>query len=289
MRWCRQQRVIVVALVVQSNIGLVFEATGCMGVTRSRQLLSRGEGEQVDWRDAGALHEAFSTCSDKHLGDLVNRSLTILANAIRVFGSDAVYASFNGGKDAVVILHLLRAARHAQNRAAKLHLVYFDTTDDFDEVRDFVHDTCAALDTEFYVESVERDVGFVAGLTNIVDRTAPRALAFVLGTRQGDPNCGEQQQFEPSSPWMPAFMRVNPILHWTYGDVWTFLRYFDLPYCSLYDQGYTSLGSKSTTLRNPALCVEAGVYRPAYELEDWALERAGRAESPKRKKPQHST
>jgi hypothetical protein len=39
--------------------------------------------------------------------------------------------------------------------------------------------------------------------------------AFILGTRKGDPNCGDQQAFTPSSAWMPvSFMRVNPILNW---------------------------------------------------------------------------
>jgi molybdenum cofactor synthesis domain-containing protein len=77
-----------------------------------------------------------------------------------------------------------------------------------------------------------------------------------------------------------------------YGHVWHFLRTFNLPYCSLYDRGYTSLGSKLTTFANPALlrkCSNLSTsddetsrseavasYWPAYMLSDWKLERSGR-------------
>ena len=54
------------------------------------------------------------------------------------------------------------------------------------------------------------------------------ALAFVLGTRAGDPNAGSQGYFAPSSHYMPPFMRVNPILEWSYGQVWHFLRVFSV-------------------------------------------------------------
>ena len=89
---------------------------------------------------------------------------------------------------------------------------------------------------------------FKGGLEEFISGTG--AAAIVLGTRRGDPNARDQEFFCPSSEGWPAFMRVNPILDWTYSDVWTFLRSCSLPYCELYNLGYTSLGSRHNTIRN---------------------------------------
>lgn len=66
--------------------------------------------------------------------------------------------------------------------------------------------------------------------------------AFVLGTRHDDPDGRKVEHFSPSSAGWPKFFRINPLLEWDYADVWQFLRLFKLPYCCLYDLGYTSLG-----------------------------------------------
>lgn len=52
----------------------------------------------------------------------------------------------------------------------------------------------------------------------------------------------------------PNCIRAHPILRWDYADVWAYLHGEHLPYCELYDRGYTSLGSTLTTIPHPALC-----------------------------------
>jgi FAD synthetase len=75
-------------------------------------------------------------------------------------------------------------------------------------------------------------------------------------------------------------MRVNPVLRWRYGDIWTFLLGLSLPYPSLYDEGYTSLGRPDNTVPNPALAYTDPLgqqrFHPAHRLKDAALERKGR-------------
>jgi hypothetical protein len=85
-------------------------------------------------------------------------------------------------------------------------------------------------------------------------------------------------------------MRVNPILDWSYRDVWSFLLTCKVKYCSLYDQGYTSIGSIHDTVPN-ALLSDSSTgksFRPAYMLTDGRLERAGRTKKTNHKMEMNS-
>ena len=35
---------------------------------------------------------------------------------------------------------------------------------------------------------------------------------------------------------------LNPIIDWTTEEVWEFIHAYNIPYCKLYDEGYTRLG-----------------------------------------------
>jgi FAD synthetase len=56
------------------------------------------------------------------------------------------------------------------------------------------------------------NLSFAPGLERCISESGARA--FVLGTREGDPNSKGQEAFAPSSDWMPPFMRVNPVIRW---------------------------------------------------------------------------
>ncbi len=60
----------------------------------------------------------------------------------------------------------------------------------------------------------------------------------------------EDEYFEPkeASHLVPEHTRIRPILHFTEKDLWDTYAAFGLPYCSLYEQGYRSLGAKTTSL-----------------------------------------
>jgi len=73
----------------------------------------------------------------------------------------------------------------------------------------------------------------------------------------------------PAGELTPAHTRYRPILHFTERDIWDTTLHFDIPYCSLYAQGYRSLGAKTTSQKTSDV--------PAWEQDlEHTVERAGR-------------
>ena len=178
-------------------------------------------------------------------------------------------------------MHLHRAIhakyyeKHPLEVPTKPRNVYFDNPEEFKEVKKLLIDTVEEFDLDMMCLE---GCSFSSGLGSIIYADKPTCdnnnqkhniLAFILGTRNTDPNSNGQEVFAPSSDWMPPFMRVNPVLSWSYQQIWYFLRFYKLPYCNLYDVGYTSLGKVGDTFPCPALERSGdGGYYPAYMLID---------------------
>eukprot|EP01097_Dermamoeba_algensis_P011614 TRINITY_DN904_c0_g1_i1.p1 TRINITY_DN904_c0_g1~~TRINITY_DN904_c0_g1_i1.p1 ORF type:complete len:145 (-),score=21.96 TRINITY_DN904_c0_g1_i1:159-593(-) len=113
------------------------------------------------------------------------------------------------------------------------------------------------------------------GLEELV-RLNPSIKAIFMGQRRSDPHGAKLDYFTPTTPGWPSMMRINPVLDWSYQNIWTFIRQFKVPYCPLYDEGYTSIGHVSDTKPNPELLTPSGTYVPAFHLQDEEKERGGR-------------
>ncbi|OAY82112.1 putative FAD synthase [Ananas comosus] len=186
---------------------------------------------------------------------------------------EEVALSFNGGKDSTVLLHLIRAGYYLHMDKTDLcngiqqdgllncpiRTIYFESPCAFPEINSFTYETASHYGLP--LEIIRSD--FKSGLEGLLKEKPTKAI--FLGTRIGDPNAVGQEQFSPSSNGWPPFMRVNPILDWSYRDVWSFILTCKVKYCSLYDQGIADSSSMEEN------------FKPAYMLLDGRLERAGRA------------
>lgn len=188
---------------------------------------------------------------------------------------DRVMIAFNGGKDCTLLLHLVRfVAQSLPHAAGHLRLVYIrePIEEIFSEEDAFVRRVSAELDMELIVV----EGGMKEGLASLVSGF-PSVRAIFMGTRSTDPNAGWMTSFCHTSPGWAQVDLIAPLLSMSYREVWAIIRRLVVPYCTLYDIGYTSIGQRSNTVPNPLLRI-AGTneYLPAYMLEDESKERLGR-------------
>jgi len=218
----------------------------------------------------GELSTDLNVIQKKDLHNKICHSIEVVQKAISEYKIDEIALSFNGGKDCCVLLHLLHIVLSKLGTLSRLKVLYFSHPNAFGEVKGFV-DKCAQL---YGFQLTTLPPLSVHELQQQVDLFHLKAI--FMGTRSTDPRCSALQDFSPTDPGWPPVMRVNPILLWTYEDVWEFILAMKVPYCELYDRGYTSIGSSTDTIPNPELKKHDGSHDPAFRLRDGTKERAGR-------------
>ncbi|AEO69642.1 70f8aa20-9092-4f2a-bc31-79816f618393 [Thermothielavioides terrestris] len=229
----------------------------------------------------------------------VRVSMDVIREALRRYGPDHLSLSYNGGKDCLVLLVLILAClpgwtsqppppdhwdlgittseRNRSSTAATssrpLQAIYIVSQHPFPEVEDFV-----AKSAETYHLDLKRYALPMRPALEAYLEDRPAVKAIFLGTRRTDPHGEFLTHFDPTDDGWPRFMRVHPVIDWHYVEIWAFIRHLQIPFCELYNRGFTSLGGVTDTRPNPALAVggDNSKFRPAYELKDDDEERLGR-------------
>ncbi|XP_041976102.1 FAD synthase-like [Aricia agestis] len=210
--------------------------------------------------------------------DALQESEQVLRECFTKFQLDEVLFSFNGGKDCTVLLDLtIKVLKefYKSNEIDRMKIVYIRTKGPFREIEDFVKEI-----EEYYNVKLMVCEGEMKSTLEKILKEDPVLEACLMGTRRTDPYSESLQFMQKTDAGWPQIIRVLPLLNWSYHQIWSYIFKHKVPYCSLYDRGYTSIGSVHNTRPNPALqytdeCGRA-VYRPAHTLADATLERAGR-------------
>ncbi|EIW73136.1 hypothetical protein TREMEDRAFT_25020 [Tremella mesenterica DSM 1558] len=207
------------------------------------------------------------------LGRKIAYALQLVDRVLTDLGEHAVAISFNGGKDCTALLHLYAALLLARHTNIPLPTPQDLTTEDPDPLDRRTPSPCPevpidgppttpppiSFNPRYGMDLYRFGGGMKGALCSYLDCQGGKGVKGVLmGTRKGDPNGA------PTDPSWPSILRIHPLLHWSYADIWDFLLELKVPYCELYDQGYTSLGSKHNTLPNPLLEVDRG-WEPAWK------------------------
>jgi FAD synthetase len=247
------------------------------------------------------LHEEQVSDRTRSVQEQTRISLGVIEKALDQYSLPELSLAYNGGKDCLVLLILYLCVLHKRGLTktpnpsshieTAVQCVYIQDTHPFAEVEEFV----ARSIKTYSLSLLEYAKPMKAAFSDYL-RDTPSVKAILVGTRRTDPHGEHLKHFDPTDKGWPAFVRIHPVIDWHYVDVWTFIRYLNIPYCCLYDLGYTSLGGTTDTHPNPALARQASSqqvpqvtdsngtntqtgkpkFRPAYELVDDYEERLGR-------------
>lgn len=223
------------------------------------------------------LNSKLTDAHDNHLLDQISSSFNTINNAFDLYKDNEISIAFNGGKDNMLLLHLIILYLQSIGKSIEnFTAIYFASHDDFTEINDFVY----FIASEYKLKVIRiDDQSFKHGLEYIKEKF-PHINAIFLGTRSSDPHSQHLTEFTPTDESWPSYMRIYPILKWSYHEVWQYLLSLQVPYCELYNHGYTSIGCKTNTIPNPSLSYKNNkdetVYHPAYKLKNADEERNGR-------------
>ena len=226
----------------------------------------------------------------------LDNSIALLKEATAEHGSTLVFACSFGAEDVVLLDMLVKASidvRVITLDTGRLHQQTYDVMDacrkkynlnlhvyfpDANDVEEMVNSKGLNL---FYASVENRKCCCEVRKVQPLKRALLGTSAWVTGLRSGQAGSrADMQAIEDDKAF--GIKKYNPLLAWTEKEVWDYIKINDVPYNTLHDQFYPSIGCAPCT-RAIAVGEDPRAGRWWWEQED-AVAECGLHVSPLRKK-----
>ncbi|MFZ3577468.1 phosphoadenylyl-sulfate reductase [Virgibacillus sp. DJP39] len=190
---------------------------------------------------------------DWHPTDETKGASTIVQSAYDSFGSSVVYACSFGAEGIVLIDLISKVKEDAEIVFLDTGIHFQETYDLIDKVKERyptlnIHLKKPELTLEEQAEEHgsalwKRDPNQCCYIRKIkpLEEALSGVPAWISGLRREQSASRKETDFINKDEKFKS-IKVCPLIHWTWDDVWSYIRLNDLDYNELHDQGYPSIG-----------------------------------------------
>ncbi len=208
------------------------------------------------------IHDSIAKhMRNKNLETKIAKTTAIIKKAAKKFKPEKVAIAFKGGKDTMVMLHIVRSIYRGK---VPFKLMFNDTTMEFRQTYEFIEKMKKLwnLDLKVVKHSPRelrkfhalKDPAAKNELARLMKITAIESAlkkykfkAFMAAIRRDEhPARAKEKYFVKKED----HTRIHPMLHFTEKDIWDYIHAFGVPYSKLYDKGYRSVGEKLYTAKS---------------------------------------
>ena len=202
-----------------------------------------------------------------NLPDMVDESIKLLRECEP---HTEYYGAFSGGKDSVVIKELAKMA------GVKVTWHYNVTTIDPPELVRFIKREHPEVVWQRNPKGTFFNRMMVRGFPTrrqrwcceeFKERRSPPGAAVIIGVRGEESKRRARTWTDVTYAAKGGGVYVSPILRWKSSHVWQFIHANDVPYCSLYDEGFERLGCIGCPMSRESGRLAAFRRWPGYEKQ----------------------